>query len=234
MPNDNLSGIFLIDKPQNYSSHDIINILRSRLDTRKIGHSGTLDPMATGLLVLLIGRQATKQQDFFLKQSKTYSATLTLGHGTDTWDAYGDYTDTLPIPTLTLADVLEQTAKLTGEIEQAIPFFSAKKIAGQKMYDLARKGYEMEQRYNKVTVFNWSDVCLTAPDTITFTVECGCGTYVRSLAYMLARALGTTGHITQLRRIKIGGLDVKNAFDGGELKNTQPEALRARFLEVLS
>lgn len=225
-------GILLVDKPQNYSSHDVINLLRKALDTRKIGHSGTLDPMATGLLVLLVGRQATRRQDHFLQLHKTYSATLTLGQGTDTWDAYGDWTDELPVPTFTLADVQRITAGLTGQVRQPIPAFCAKKIRGQKMYDLARKGAELEQRYNTVQVFAWTNVEIVSPTQISFTVECGCGTYIRSLGYMIATALGTTGHISQLRRERIGRLDVMHALDGALIKTIGVEALRGRFLEA--
>ena len=223
------AGLLLIDKPSGFSSHDIIAISRRILGTKKIGHSGTLDPMATGLLILLIGREATKRQDEFLKLNKVYSATLTLGQETDSWDADGQITDEKPVPALTQQDVENAAQKLSGEIEQPIPFFSAKKINGQKMYSLARAGEKMERKFNRVQV-TWTDICVTSPKTIQFTVRCSCGTYVRALGYLLARELGTVGHLTQLRRLQIGPYDVKNAFDGAQLKQTTADTLYKRLI----
>ncbi len=215
------SGLLLIDKPKDFSSHDIIAVCRRELKTKKIGHSGTLDPMATGLLILLVGRKATKQQPSFLQLSKRYRATLSLGQETDSWDAYGTLTQEQPIPPLTQHQVEVATQKLSGLIEQPIPFFSAKRIQGKHMYELARKGKEIERKYNQVSV-EWAQVTLNSPTTIEFTVDCSCGTYVRSLGYLLARALGTVGHLTQLRREKIGSYEVTHALDGNLLKGIGP------------
>lgn len=226
------SGLLLIDKPQDFSSNDIIAICRKVLSIKKIGHSGTLDPMATGLLILLVGKNATKRQDSFLKLPKTYCATLRLGQSTDTWDAWGNLKQTLPVPTLSLLDVRRAAEKLTGEITQTIPPFSAKKINGRKMYDLARSGEAMEERTNRVTVYAWKELTFTAPDTLQFTVECSCGTYVRALGSMLAQILGTVGHLNQLRRLKIGSFDVQNAFDGQLLKKTDAQTLLTHLAEV--
>lgn len=211
------SGLLLIDKPKDFSSHDIIAVCRRELKTKKIGHSGTLDPMATGLLILLVGREATKRQDQFLKLGKVYSAVLKLGTETDSWDAYGTPVKTLPVPPLTQDAVQNAANKWAGKILQPIPFFSAKKINGNHMYELARKGAQMERKYNEVTV-EWTNISLSAPDEIRFTVACSCGTYVRSLGHLLAEELKTAGHLTALRREKIGNFDVKNAFDGNLLK----------------
>ena len=221
----------LIDKPADFSSHDIIAVCRRVLKTKKIGHSGTLDPMATGLLILLIGREATKRQTEFLTLSKTYCAVLKLGTETDTWDAHGDKVNQLPVPPLTQAQVEEAAKKLSGLIRQPIPFFSAKKIGGEHMYELARKGKEMERRYNEVTV-EWRKVQLTKPDEIEFTVHCSCGTYVRSLGFLLAQKLGTTGHLTALRRLEIGPYSVQNAFDGNLLKGCETATLYAHVEPV--
>lgn len=211
------SGLLLVNKPKDFSSHDIIAICRRELKTKKIGHSGTLDPMATGLLILLVGREATKQQDRFLKLEKVYSAVLKLGEETDSWDAYGEVIATAPIPPVTPEMLAAATQKLSGRILQPIPFFSAKRINGSRMYELARKGAEMERKYNEITV-EWLNARLAAPDEITFTVRCSCGTYVRALGYMLARELGTAGHLTALTREQIGAYRVTDAFDGNLLK----------------
>ena len=224
-------GLLLIDKPQDFTSHDIVALCRRVCGTKKIGHSGTLDPMATGLLLVLIGRQATKQQDQFLKLSKVYSATLTLGQETDSWDAYGTVTRQLPIPPLTQTDVEKATHKLSGTVTQPIPFFSAKKVNGHPMYALARQGMVQERKYNQVTI-TWQDVHLLDEKTITFTVHCSCGTYVRSLGYLLAQALGTCGHLTALRRHKIGPYDVTDAFDGTQLKQANAAQLCTRIIPL--
>lgn len=227
-----ISGLFLVDKPKDYASHDIIILTRKALHVKKIGHSGTLDPMASGLLLLLVGRDATKQQDYFLKQTKTYEATLQLGVETDTWDAYGEETQTKPVPPFTLQDVLNATQSLTGEVEQPIPFFSAKKIGGERMYDLARNGHELERRYNTIHIVSWSNVQILPGNQISFTLTCSCGTYVRSMGWLLAQKLGTVGHICILRRTRIGDLDVKDAFDGSLIKDSTPGAIYSRFVPV--
>ncbi len=221
-------GLLLIDKPSGFSSHDVIAIARRALKTKKIGHSGTLDPMATGLLILLIGREATRQQARFLSLGKTYTARLKLGAETDSWDACGNIIRQTPVPPLTQQAVLQAARTLEGKVRQPIPFFSAKRINGQHMYDLARKGAEMERRYNEVTV-HWEDVRLVCADEIEFTLQGSCGTYVRSLGYLLAKKLGCGGHLTELRRLKIGPFDVKNALDGRLLKTGPCDTLRAQI-----
>ncbi len=229
--NGSQSGLLLIDKPTDFSSHDIIAIVRRILNIKKIGHSGTLDPMATGLLILLIGREATRQQARFLTLSKTYQAVLKLGTETDSWDAYGQVTGTAKIPPLTLEQVHKTTQALSGQVKQPIPFYSAKRIGGQRMYELARKGKEMEQKYNEVTV-SWENVVLNAPDEISFTLQGSCGTYVRALGHLLAQKLGTVGHLTALRREAIGPYTVREAFDGKQLKQTAGEILQKRILPL--
>lgn len=223
-------GLLLIDKPQDFTSNDIVAIARRALGTKCIGHSGTLDPMATGLLILLIERQATRLQERFLKLPKVYRAELTLGQETDSWDAQGNVLHTLPVPALTLAQIQAAAQTLTGEVQQQIPPFSAKKINGRKMYDLARAGKPVENRFNTVSIENWTDLSFDGKNKISFTLHCSCGTYVRSLALMLARALGTTGHLTALRRLCIGPFDVKDAFDGRRLKTTPREEI-VKFLK---
>ena len=221
------SGLLLIDKPADFSSHDIIAIVRRVLATKKIGHSGTLDPMATGLLVLLIGRQATRQQDRFLKLSKIYKGTLKLGEETASWDAYSEVVNTSPVPPLSLSQIQQAVATLTGTVRQPVPFYSAKRIRGERMYELARKGVPMERKFNEVTVA-WQDLRFNAPDEITFTLQGSCGTYVRSMGFLLAEKLGTVGHLTALRRVAVGPYRVENALDGQLLKTCTGEELYRR------
>jgi len=188
--------------------------------------------MATGLLILLIGRSATKRQDAFLKTDKTYSAVLKLGAETRSWDAYGEVLNTAPVPPLSQAQAEKATRELSGEISQQIPPVSAKHVDGKRMYELARKGVEMEPRFNQVRV-SWENVVWRAPDEIEFTLTGSCGTYVRSLGFMLAQKLGTVGYLTQLRRLKIGHYDVKNALDGNLLKTISTADLYARVTEKI-
>lgn len=224
LPEPQKSGLLLIDKPADFSSHDIIAVARRILKTKKIGHSGTLDPMATGLLILLVGREATRLQERFLKLDKTYQATLKLGEETASWDAYSEVINTKPVPPLSPEKVQAAMQKLTGIIRQPIPFYSAKRVNGQRMYELARDGKEIERKYNEVRVA-WENVNLTAADEISFCLHGSCGTYVRAVGFLLAEQLGTVGHLTQLRRLSIGGYKVENAFDGNRLKTCATDEL---------
>ena len=212
------AGLLLIDKPQGFTSNDIVVIARRALHTKCIGHSGTLDPMATGLLILLIERQATRLQNQFLKLDKIYQATLKLGVETASWDAESEVISTLPVPALDIARIQRAADCLTGRVRQPIPPFSAKKINGRKMYDLAREGTPVQDRFNEIEIFAWKYLSFDGKDTISFTLHCSCGTYVRALGLLLARALGTTGHLTALRRLNIGPFSVEQAFNGLELK----------------
>ena len=224
LPKPQKSGILLLDKPADFSSHDIIAIVRRILNTKTIGHSGTLDPMATGLLILLVGRETTRKQPEFLKLSKTYQAVLSLGTETNTWDRYGEVINTAPVPAISHTQLTNAVQKLSGTISQQVPPFSAKKIKGEKMYDLARKGVEISPRFNEVTV-SWENVVLHNSHEISFTLTGSSGTYVRALGYMLARLLGTVGHLSSLRRIAIGPHRVENAFNGNLLKSCQTDTL---------
>ena len=231
LPKPQKSGLLLIYKPADFSSHDIIAIARRILHTKTIGHSGTLDPMATGLLILLVGREATKRQPEFLKLSKTYQAVLKLGTQTNTWDKYGEVIGQRPVPAITTQALSQAVARLSGTISQVIPPFSAKKIKGEKMYDLARKGIEMPDRFTQVTV-SWADVVQNAPDEISFTLTGSCGTYVRSLGHMLAQELGTVGHLIKLRRTAIGPYTLAHAFDGNLLKGCESATLYGQVQPV--
>ena len=157
-------------------------------------------------------------------------AELTLGAETDSWDVQGTVLHTEPVPPLTLEHLQAAAQTLTGMVRQQIPPVSAKKINGRKMYDLAREGTPVQDRFNSIEIFEWKDISFNGTDKITFTLHCSCGTYVRSLGLMLARALGTTGHLTALRRLSIGGFSVENAFDGNKLKTTPREEI-VKFMQ---
>lgn len=222
-------GLLLFDKPAGWTSHDVVKVSRKYLRTKKIGHSGTLDPMATGLLILLIGRSATKRQNEFLKLPKRYSAVLKLGEETDTLDADGAVTNISPVPMFGLDAVVKATEKLTGTFEHLIPKYSAKKFNGRAMHKLAREEVEVPEQVSTITVFKWDKLRLDGAE-ISFEVEVSSGTYVRSLALMLARSLGTVGHLNALRRLSISDMTVCGAMTMEQLK-TLPYDEICRFIK---
>jgi tRNA pseudouridine55 synthase len=191
----------MVDNPMGWTSHDVVAKLRSRLRIRKIGHAGTLDPMATGLLVLLIGN-ATKISQYVINQDKTYEGTLRLGQETDSYDGEGEIIATHEIRVS--EEVIRQCARqFLGDQLQLPPMFSAKKINGQPLYKLARRGetIEREPRLAKIYEFLIHKIALPS---VTFRVACSKGTYVRTLAHDMGQKLGCGAYLSQLRRTKTG------------------------------
>lgn len=204
-------GILLVDKPKGATSFSLVRALRRRLNVAKIGHAGTLDPMATGLMVMLIGKNFTRLSNTFLETTKEYEAELTLGYSTDTFDAEGQVTAHSPlIPTL--ADVEEALTHFQGETEQLPPMFSAKKINGEKLYDLARRGQTVERKKAKVTMT--ITLLSYAYPRLTLHVRCSKGTYIRTLAHDLGTRLGSLATLTALRRLASGSFQLANSFPG--------------------
>ncbi|GAA3899454.1 tRNA pseudouridine(55) synthase TruB [Microbacterium invictum] len=209
-------GILLVDKPGGVTSHDIVARARRALNTRKIGHAGTLDPMATGLLILGVG-PATRLLTFIVGLDKTYEATIRLGVATDSDDADG--TETNRVDAGVLAAVTDDAirsgiAELTGEISQVPSTVSAIKVDGKRAYDLARAGEQVELKARQVTVsrFEVRAQRRTAEHLdLDVVVDCSSGTYIRALARDLGSALGVGGHLTALRRTRIGPFDVVDA-----------------------
>ncbi|KTS12368.1 tRNA pseudouridine(55) synthase TruB [Microbacterium testaceum] len=206
-------GILLVDKPGGITSHDVVSRARRALGTRKIGHAGTLDPMATGLLVLGV-EGATRLLTYIVGADKTYEATILLGVSTDSDDADGVETSRTDATTVTDDAIAAGIADLTGDIEQVPSTVSAIKVAGRRAYDLARAGEEVELKARRVTVSRF-DVRATRRGEGTVeldvVVDCTSGTYIRALARDLGRALGVGGHLTMLRRTRIGAFDVAAA-----------------------
>jgi tRNA pseudouridine55 synthase len=201
-------GILLVDKPEKMTSFAIIPLLRKRTGVKKIGHGGTLDPFATGLLVLLIGREYTKRAGEFLEGDKEYQATLFLGCATDTYDVEGSHVATSDkIPTFD--EVKEVVGRFQGVLSQVPPMFSAKKIAGKRLYEMARKGVEVERRAQSVHVA-CTIIRYEYPE-LEVHVRCSKGTYVRSLASDIGRELGSFAHLSRLRRLRSGSFDVRDA-----------------------
>ncbi|MDR0953343.1 MAG: tRNA pseudouridine(55) synthase TruB [Elusimicrobiota bacterium] len=218
-----VNGILLVDKAVDWTSHDVAAYLRGVLKTKKIGHSGTLDPMATGLLVVLIG-EATKLQSQYQQMPKKYKTKIVLGVETDTWDAAGKVVKTMQVNPFTLEDVNAALAEMTGEITHPVPYYSAKKVKGVAMYKEARKGNNIE-RQSTITIYKWENITLNEDNTIDLEVSCSSGTYVRSLGYMLGQKLGSVAHITNLRRLAIGGFDVSEALPLEKIKTLKREEI---------
>lgn len=206
-------GILLVDKPQGITSHDVVSRARRALNTRKIGHAGTLDPMATGLLVLGVG-PATRLLTYLVGLDKTYEATIRLGVSTDSDDADGVETARADAASVADAQIAAGIAALTGEITQVPSTVSAIKIGGKRAYDLARAGEHVELKARAVTVTRFEIVSISrAAETIDVevVVDCSSGTYIRALARDLGASLGVGGHLTALRRTHVGSFSVSDA-----------------------
>ncbi len=203
--------IFSINKPKDWTSFDVVKKLRGITRIKKIGHAGTLDPFATGVLLLCIGK-ATKQIHKLMDLPKEYEAQLELGAETDTLDITGKVVNTRPVPSLSPARIQEVLEDFKGKITQRIPDYSAAKVGGRRLYKLAREGKAVPERYKDVEIY---DIKFFAYKNkiISFSVLCSRGTYVRTLGSDIARKLGTVGHIKSLVRTKIGEYTVENSLD---------------------
>jgi len=205
-------GFILVDKQPDWTSHDVVARARSLLKIKKVGHAGTLDPMATGLLVLGVGR-ATRLLRFVQQAPKTYVARVIFGVATDTLDADGAVLERSPLP-VSEADVCGVLGRFIGRIHQVPPMVSAVRIGGRRLYELAREGVEVERSPRPVEV-HAIDILEFAPSEYpeaVMRIECGSGTYVRTLADDIAGALGGRAHLGTLRRLAIGSLDVDDAI----------------------
>jgi len=206
-------GLLLVDKPSGMSSHDAVEVVRRSLGTRKVGHAGTLDPMATGLLVLGVGR-ATRLLRYLGELPKTYAATGRLGEETDTLDADGEIVRTAPVD-VSLAEVERACASLVGESMQAPPAYSAVKVGGRRLYEAARRGEVLEARARPIRVDAFAVSAFDGRD-LKAQVTCSGGTYVRVLVADVGRSLGCGAHLVRLRRTAIGSFLVEDARPPGE------------------
>lgn len=211
-------GLLLVNKPAGKTSFRLVAELRRRLGVKKIGHAGTLDPFATGVMVMLIGRNYTRLSDHLIRDDKEYMGRIHLGITTDTYDCEGVViAQSEQVPSLQeVKDVLEL---FQGEIEQTPPMYSAKKVNGKKLYELARKGQEIERKSVKIR----TEIELIAYDYpyIDIRVSCSKGTYIRSLAYDIGNKLGCGAHLAQLTRIRCGKYHLKDCLDGNQIPNQE-------------
>ena len=207
---DSLDGALLVDKPVGCTSHDVVDAIRRRFNIKKVGHCGTLDPNATGLLIIVLGR-GTKLSEKLMSDDKVYEGDIKFGEATDSYDVDGKVTATLPVPPLTLDQLNEAAACFVGDLQQIPPMVSAKKQGGVPLYKLARKGIEVVREPRLVHIFNYRFTAYAEP-LAKFRVACTKGTYVRSLAHDLGIKLGCGAHLATLRRVTSGKWDVANAL----------------------
>jgi tRNA pseudouridine55 synthase len=204
-----LDGAILVDKPAGPTSHDVVDAIRRCFQIKKVGHCGTLDPNATGLLIIVLGR-GTKLSEKLMGDDKVYEGTIKFGETTDSYDADGELTASLPVPPMTLEQLNEEAARFIGDIMQTPPMVSAIKKDGVPLYKLARKGIEVEREPRLIHIYNFRFTNYAEP-LGEFRVACTKGTYVRSLAHELGQKLGCGAHLATLRRSTSGKFDVADA-----------------------
>ena len=228
---DALDGALLIDKPVGPTSHDVVDALRRHFPIKKVGHCGTLDPNATGLLVMVLGR-ATRLSERLMAADKTYEGTLKLGETTDSFDAQGELTGSLPVPLLTLDQLNELAATFVGDIMQLPPMVSAVKKDGVPLYKLARKGLEVERKERLIHIYTFRFSAYQEP-IAHFRVVCTKGTYVRTLVHDLGQKLGCGAHLHSLRRTASGKFDVADALPLEQALALTVKELEARVIPFI-
>lgn len=228
-----LDGAILIDKPAGPTSHDVVDAIRRKFGIKKVGHCGTLDPNATGLLIIVLGR-GTKLSERLMGDDKVYEGTMKFGESTDSYDADGELVSSLPVPPMTLEQLNEEAAKFIGDQMQVPPMVSAIKKGGVPLYKLARKGVEVEREPRLIHIYNFRFTEYTEP-LGAFKLACTKGTYVRSVAHDLGQKLGCGAHLATLRRSVSGKFDVADAKTLDEILNlstAQLEKLVIPFLKL--
>ena len=223
-----MDGLLVIDKPEGLTSFDVVAEVRRHLHLKKAGHTGTLDPMATGVLPVCLG-DATRLVPFIVEGEKAYEATVRLGAATDTQDRTGKIVSEAPVPPLTAEQIEPVLARFRGEIDQAPPMYSAVRVAGKRLYELAREGKQVERATRKVTVHALTLAALELP-RLRLSVRCSKGTYVRTLAHDIGEALGCHAHLSALRRTESGGFTLDQAVPLGALRQMAPEEVTSRIL----
>ncbi len=228
---DPLDGALLIDKPAGPTSHDVVDALRRTFRLEKVGHCGTLDPNATGLLIIVLGR-GTKLSEKLMSDDKVYEGTVKFGETTDSYDADGELVSSLPLLPMTLDEINESAATFQGDQMQMPPMVSAVKVKGVPLYKLARKGMEVERKARLIRVYTFRFTQYEEPYG-SFRVACTKGTYVRSMAHELGQKLGCGAHLATLRRLVSGKFDVANAITFEEALNLTTVDLEKRVIPYL-
>ena len=226
-----LDGALLIDKPVGPTSHDVVDVIRRRFQIKKAGHCGTLDPNATGLLIIVLGR-GTKLSEKLMATDKVYEGALRLGETTTSYDADGELTASLLVPPMTLEQMNELAATFIGDQMQLPPMVSAVKKDGVPLYKLARKGIEVERKERMIHIYNFRFTKYEEP-VGQFRVACTKGTYVRTLAHDLGEKVGCGGHLATLRRISAGKFDVADALPLDQVLALSTAELEQRVIPFL-
>ena len=225
-----LEGVLLVDKPGDHTSHDVVARLRRKLNMKRIGHAGTLDPMATGLMILLIGK-ATKISQYLISLDKGYEGSIELGKVTDSQDADGEVLETRPVPALTAADVRNAMNGFLGDQYQMPPMFSAIKIGGVPLYKNARKGVEVEREPRFIRIMSF-DLTRFALPRFDFKLRCTKGTYVRTVAHDLGQKLGCGAHLAALRRTSTDKFDLADAMTLDQIEAMSLPEIEKRLIPV--
>jgi len=228
---DTFDGAILIDKPSGPTSHDIVAAVRRHFQFEKVGHAGTLDPNATGLLILLLGK-GTKLSEKLMGSDKVYEGTARFGETTDSYDSDGEIVSSLPVPPLTLEELNAYADQFNGDQMQIPPMVSAVKKDGVPLYKLARKGVEVERKPKLIRIYKFRFTSYNEPEG-QFRVACTKGTYIRSLIHDLGEKVGSGAHLTQLRRTASGRFDVADALSLDKTLALSPNELSQRIIPFL-
>jgi tRNA pseudouridine55 synthase len=226
-----LDGAILIDKPSGPTSHDVVDAIRRQFKIKKVGHCGTLDPNATGLLIIVLGR-GTKLSERLMTDDKVYEGTIKFGEATDSYDSDGELTASLPVPPITLVELNEAAAEFTGDQMQTPPMVSAVKKAGVPLYKLARKGIEVEREARLIHIYTFHFSAYQEPIG-EFRLACTKGTYVRAVAHELGQKLGCGAHLATLRRVTSGKFDVAQAMTLDQVLKCSERELESRVIPFL-
>jgi tRNA pseudouridine55 synthase len=224
-------GAILVDKPSGPTSHDVVDAIRRKFGIKKVGHCGTLDPNATGLLIIVLGR-GTKLSERLMGDDKVYEGTIKFGESTDSHDADGELTGSLPVMPMTLEHLNDEAATFIGDLMQVPPMVSAIKKGGVPLYKLARKGVEVEREPRLIHIYNFRFTEYAEP-LGKFRVACTKGTYVRVLAHDLGQKLGCGAHLTALRRSASGKYDVADALSLDAILQLSEPQLEKRVIPLL-
>jgi tRNA pseudouridine55 synthase len=227
---DQPEGIFLVDKPQGITSHDVVARMRRVFRIKKVGHAGTLDPMATGLLLIMIGK-ATKISQFLMSHDKEYVGTVRFGQTTDSQDADGEVMEERPVPEITEAELLKHMESFLGDQYQTPPMFSAKKVNGQPLYKLARKGVTIDREARVIHVSRFELNKFELPYA-SFLVGSSKGAYIRTIAHDLGEKIGCGGHLCELRRTAVGKFRIEKADTLEEIEKMSPSSLRRKLVPI--
>ena len=217
-----MNGLLIINKPKDYTSHDIVNIVRKKLNTKKVGHTGTLDPNATGVLPILVGT-ATKISKYLIEHEKTYIATIKLGKKTDTGDSEGNVIEEdTNLKSISKEEIDTILRKFIGKQNQIPPMYSAIKVDGKKLYEYAREGKTVELQPREIEIIDIS-LIEYQKDEIKFSVRCSKGTYIRTLCEDIAKELGTIGYMKELQRTSVNEFNIENSISLEELEDINVE-----------